>query len=299
MKPTLLLLFVILLMFTSSINAQEEQLKTAKRVSISDIFIQTGTTAFPGRSIFGSLTDFRMLAPQSVLLNSDFSDYSSSSLYESTQAHSMMMGLKFRVKEDPSKESNSQLRIGLSYFSGTTRGFFYKDSERKTFDTLVSNQTGQVYYIDSITSESTSMDYSSEQLRFEGSLLFSTDQAARWSFFTGIGFSAGISINTQTDVNKLITTYQEINGKTYYNGENLNSSSERDNEQFRNKGNFGASAYIPIGIDFRIGKKGELCKRTHLFYELRPNINITSIPELRTYANTNIQHGIGLKFTMI
>ncbi len=299
MKPTLLLLFVILLMFTSSINAQEEKQKTAKSISISDLFIQTGTTAFSGRSIFGSLTDFKMLAPQSVLLNSDFSDYSSSSLYESSQAHSIMLGLKFRDKEDPSKESNSQLRIGLSYFSGTTRGSFYKDSERKTFDTLVSNQTGQVYYIDSITSESTSLDYSTEQLRFEGSLLFSTDQAARWSFFTGIGFSAGLSINAQTDVNKFITAYKEINGKTYYTGENLYSDVTRDNEVFRNKSNFGASAYIPIGIDFRIGKNGGLCKRTHLFYEIRPNINITTIPELRTYASTNIQHGIGLKFSLI
>jgi len=299
MKPTILIVFLTQLMFTSPINAQEEKQKTAKRVSISDIFIQTGKTAFSGRSISGSLTHFKMLAPQSVLLNNDFSDYSSSNLYKSSQTHSMMLGLKFRDKEDPSKESNSQLRLGLSYFSGTTGGSFHKGSERKTFDTLVSNQTGQVYYIDSITSESTSMAYSSEQLRFEGSLLFSTDQAARWSFFTGIGFSAGLSINSQTDVNKTIITYQEINGKTYYNGENLNSSSEWDNEKFRNKSNFGASAYIPIGIDFRIGKKGELCKRTHLFYEIRPNINITSIPELRTYSNTNIQHGIGLKFTVI
>ena len=52
-------------------------------------------------------------------------------------------------------------------------------------------------------------------------------------------------------------------------------------------------------VYMRIGKKGELCKRTHLFYELRPNISITSIPELRTYASTNIQHGIGLKFSLI
>lgn len=299
MKPTILLLFLTQLMFTSSINAQEKKQKTATSISISDLFIQTGAPVFSGYPIFGSLTDFKMLAPQSVLLNHDFADYSASRLFENSQAHSMMLGLKFRDKEDPSKNSNSQLRIGLSYFSSTTSGAFHKDSERNTFDTLASNQTGQVYYIDSITSESTYMDYSSEQLRFDGSLLFSTDQTARWSFFTGIGFSAGLSINTQTDVNKLTTTHQEINDKTYYNGENLNSSTEWDKESFRNKGNFGASAYIPIGIDFRIGKKGELCKRTHLFYELRPNINITSIPELRTYASTNIQHGIGLKFSMI
>jgi len=50
-----------------------------------------------------------------------------------------------------------------------------------------------------------------------------------------------------------------------------------------------------LGIDFRIGKKREFWKRTHLFYELRPGINVTSIPELRPITNASVQHGIGLR----
>ena len=46
-----------------------------------------------------------------------------------------------------------------------------------------------------------------------------------------------------------------------------------------------------------LGKKKEFWKRTHLFYELRPGINITSIPELGTITNSSNQHGLGLRVT--
>ena len=66
-------------------------------------------------------------------------------------------------------------------------------------------------------------------------------------------------------------------------------------EYYKNKNNFGFSAYIPMGIDFRIGRKRKFWKQIHLFLELRPGINGTSIPELRTIVNSSMQYGFGLK----
>jgi len=300
MEKSKLLLAVLLLTGLSPVFAQEEQPKTVKRISISDIYIQTGF--FLERSTSGTLTDFKTLAPQSVLLNSDFTGYSSSnglSLTGNTM-FSVMLGIQFSDKQKTTYKANPLLRLGVCYLSGTTLTDNLFKEDRQTYDTLTSAQTGQTVYIDSVTTKSSGMNYSSEQLRFDVSLIFRTNPEARWSLYTGIGITAGLSFNANTDIyySKYDRTEtRNPNGNSSsssyssYFGSNNNSQTER----FRNKNNFGLSTNIPMGVDFRIGKKREFWKRTHLFYELRPGINITSIPELRTIANASLQHGLGLK----
>lgn len=141
------------------------------------------------------------------------------------------------------------------------------------------------------------MNYTSEQLRFDGSLIFRTDAQARWSLYTSIGITAGMSINAQTDIfyDKMERTEMNYPNGNNYSSYSYSGSYNYETEKYRNKNNFGLSTYIPMGIDFRIGKKREFWKWTHLFYELRPGINMTSIPELRTITNASIQHGLGLK----
>lgn len=295
MKTKLILLTVLTLPLT--IFGQQEQAMTVNKISINEIYIQTGF--FSERNTNGSLTDFKSLAPQSILLNSDFTGYSLSNGFSlsSNTMFSVMLGLQFSDKQKTTYKSNPLLRLGISYFSGTTlTGGLYKE-DRKPYDTLTSTQTGQTAYVDSVNSRHYNMNYSSEQLRFDGSLIFRTNPEARWSIFTGIGITAGLSINANTDI------YYSNSGRTetrYPNGNTSSSygNSSSDNyktEKFRNKNNFGASTYIPMGIDFRMGKKREFWKHTHLFYELRPGINITSIPELRTITNASVQHGLGLR----
>ncbi|MGB0807307.1 MAG: hypothetical protein ACPGRC_11500 [Salibacteraceae bacterium] len=55
------------------------------------------------------------------------------------------------------------------------------------------------------------------------------------------------------------------------------------------------SAYIPLGLDFRIANKSEFWQRVHLFYEMRPSLEMISIPELSTYTTVAWQHGFGIK----
>jgi hypothetical protein len=69
-------------------------------------------------------------------------------------------------------------------------------------------------------------------------------------------------------------------------------------EEFPNKNNFGFSAYIPLGINLRLGNKIEFWKKVNLFYEIRPNINITYVPELRTVTNAFLQVGCGFRITL-
>lgn len=288
------LIVISFLIGTSFVYGQDENSKTTKRISIQDISIQTGLVS--NRNTIGTLTDFKELAPQSVLLNNDLTAYSSGGFFTSTSTpiSSILFGIQFSDKQRKVYKTNPKLRIGLSYFSGTSlTGSLYKN-ERKRYDTLTSNQTGQVTYIDSTTDHYYNMNYTSEQLRFDGSLIFRTNPQNRWSLYTGLGFTAGISFNAQTEIsydkiNKTEVVYATNTPSQYYGANNFKS------ERYRSKNNFGFLTYLPMGIDFRIGNKREFWKQIHLFYELRPLVNVTSIPELRSITNIGIQNQIGLR----
>jgi hypothetical protein len=299
MKTFHILSTLLLSTIALTASGQELQSKAIKKISINDVYIQTGT--FSENNNNGTLADFKTLAPQSALLQNDLTDFYQSSGFSTTTNNmfSIMLGLQFSNKERTSYKKNPLLRLGISYFSGTSiTSDFYKE-ERFPYDTLTSSQTGQTIYIDSITTKSYSMNYSSEQLRLEASLIFRTNPEARWSLFAGIGVNAGLSINANTAIyyNRYESSDNRfINGNTSspYGYSNTDNSKT---ENIKNKSNFGLSTYIPMGVNLRLGKKNEFWKRTHLFYELRPGINITSIPELRTVTNSSIQHGLGIHVT--
>lgn len=298
MRSTNILAAITMLTLSYSVFGQE-QTKMIKKISIHDIYIQTGLMSEQYTN--GTISDFKILAPQSVLLNNDMTNFSQSSgngLVSNT-TFSVMVGLKFSNKEKTTYKANPLLRLGFSYFSGKSFSGGLSQEVRKAYDTITSSQTGEIAYVDSINTQNYRMNYTSNQLRFDGSVIFRTNPEARWSLFTGIGITAGFSINARTDINyssygRKETTYADgttsssaANGYSYSNNSNF--------ETFRNKSNFGLSTYIPMGVDFRIGKKREFWQRTHLFYELRPGINMTSIPGLQTFTNATIQQGIGLK----
>ena len=151
MKTTNILSVVVLLTVYSSVFGQEQQPKTVKRISIHDFYIQTGIMLL-GHNTNGTLTDFKTLAPQSVLLNNNLMDYSQSGGFGLTGniMFSAMLGLQFSDKQKTTYKANPLLRLGISYFSGASlTGSLYKD-ERKPYDTLISTQTGQTVYRDSI-----------------------------------------------------------------------------------------------------------------------------------------------------
>ena len=298
MKLSSILPAILLVTVSFSLFGQEEQTKTFKRISIHDFYIQPFVFSEP--YINGSISDFESLAPQSVLLNNDFGDFSSSYNgfgMSSNTAFSILLGIQFSDKAKTVYKANPLLRLGVCYFSGTSLTVGSYKEEHIAYDTLTSVQTGQIIYIDSVISTGFGMDYSWQQLRFDGSMIFRTDPQARWSLYAGIGITAGVSINAETYISHSISGRTE----TRYPNGNTNSSYDYNGsysdkaEVFRNKTNYGFSAYIPMGVDFRTGKKIPFWKLVHVFYELRPSINMTSIPELRTITNASIQHGVGLR----
>ena len=282
-------------------NAQES--KKLKRINVNEFYLFTGSSNVWSNN--GTLEDFKALAPQSTLLNSDFSKFNTGSgqHYSNIAMFSTMIGIQFRDKEKKQYRSNPQLRAGISYFNNASMSRWMSTDERIPIDTLVSAKTNQTAYIDSVHSEKYGMRYSSQQLSLDLSLIFRTNPEARWSLYAGIGIIAGISINSNTDIyysnSYSIDSYFETGNAPFgyrnSHSEYNHSRSEYISESFQNKNNTIFGAYLPLGVDFRIGNKKDFWKRIHLFYEARPSINMTTIPELRTYTNASIFHGLGVK----
>ncbi len=273
-----------------------------KRILISDVNIQSNLTTQAG--IPGSLQDFKGLAPTSALLNSNFSGFTNygSHVFSSSNGLNISLGLALKNKQKMDYKSKPLLRLGVGYFNQGDFFNYYTKTTSSPYDTLTSTSSGQSIYLDSIHNETYSMNYKSQQLRFDASLIFRTNKDARWSLFGGIGFNAGLSINANTNISHSIS-----DNATIVNPSASASISPIGNsagtftvitETFRNKANMSMSTYIPMGVDFRIGKKREFWKRLHLYYELRAALSITSIPEIRTFTNFTVQQGFGLRITL-
>lgn len=293
-------LLLLSLISTSLISFGQETLETpVKRIKISDFILYSGLSF--ERTNLGSFNDFRKLAPESELLQNDMSiiNQNQGYSYVGNGNFSVLLGLQFSDKNRKAYRPNPLLRIGLTYSSGSRISSFNYGEDRNPFDTLTSSKTGNETYIDSVYTERYSMNYNSEQILVNASLIFRTDPDARWSLFSGIGFTAGVSINSSTGIHYHSEDWKE---EIHNNNQFTANAQPRDIniiedkfETFENKTNYGFSAYIPIGVDFRIGNKREFWKKTHLFYEVQPSLNVYTIPELGTFNNVSFRHGLGVR----
>lgn len=295
MKKTFACL-VVLVSFLSMV-AQPIKPQPMKRMRVNHFYLQS--SLFSALSATGSLNDFRVLAPESQLLTNDFANFSQngSSTYGFNSGLTVLMGIQFSDKEKTRYKPNPMLRLGVSFFSDSQLGSSFSNNIRTPFDTLLSAQTGDMYLVDSIQSNYYNMNYWSQQLRFDGSFIFRTNPEARLSLFTGIGVTAGLSIMAMTDVysSTVFRIETELQDGSASSIQTDNENNTYATESFRNATNFGASAYVPMGIDFRLGKKNEFLKRIFLNYEFRPGVNVTSIPELGAYTNVLTQHNFGIR----
>jgi hypothetical protein len=289
MKQFILAGYMLLSMFPTF--AQESSRLPLFR--ISDVQILTGSSSDKG--INGSIGDFRKLAPGSLLLNTNLNDfrYSFDDGY-AEGALTLLAGFQIRNKEGSAYRKAPMLRVGINYFSSNLMSESYSRQFRQRVDTLTSNQTGAEYYVDSVANHYLGMDYSSEHVRLDVSLLFHSNPAGRWSFFAGAGINAGMSFNAQTNV--YYSEYGSVDGDlNTYNYSNTNNLFKA--EKYANKLGFSGSFYLPLGVDFRIARKNDFFSKTHLFYEMRPSLNMYVIPELGSYFNTGNGHNLGFRYS--
>lgn len=298
MKKIKIVFFAIACMTITRAFSQDDnkvpENKPAKcPMQITDAGFSLG--GFFQKSPVGSFTDFQLLNPQSVLLSGNMEGYTVSNGFGNIGGPVFDAGIGFamRDKENTNSVSNTQLRIGIS-FLGLNMSNYLSKTDRVPYDTLTSSQTGQTIYSDSVTYHSYSMNYTSQQVRFDISVIYRTNPAARWSVYGGLGFEAGQSVTAYSDIN-----YNESSSIIPSNGLSAVYNADKSRtERIINKNNYGYAAYLPLGIDFRVGTKREFFKQLHLFYEARPFINYNNIPELGTTGGLGVKIRFGLRVTI-
>jgi hypothetical protein len=295
----------ILFVLTSiSLNFSSQAQEGSKKMRISEFHLQNGMGINSTQNL--TLSDFQNLAPNSILLQNDLSGFNSNAygmyngyysygpgifarnrMLNTSSYQSLQLGITF--KDNP----NPIWRIGISHGSTSTLSSGYSKDFVTRFDTLTSSQTGEEFYVDSVRTKNYFMQYNAEQLHLETSLIYRTNPEARWSLYAGIGASFGFSYNAETNIN--YNSYRYISGVS--SSTTSSSDDESESESFTNKSNFSTSLFLPMGINFRMGKNKEFWKRLHMYYEMKPAINITSIPELKTYTSVIMTGVLGLKVT--
>jgi len=279
-------------------QAQTATDSVKKRIRISEASLLQTIIIQP--DAIATLEDFRKIAAGSEILQQDFRDYSRSRgiSLDIQSSFSAKIGLSFSDRNKKPYKSHPLLRAGVTYRKMTNLSMGLDRSTARRWDTLTSSQGAPPMYVDSMTEYHVGMHYQSEELRADISLLFRTNPEARWSLYGGIGFTAGSSFNAYVTVN------EEIHNTLKLTSENGSSPAysnftdrEHRSEQIRTANGMGYSVNIPVGIDFRLGKKRIFWRRLHAYYEAKPYFNSYTVAGLRTISNVGFENGIGARIS--
>ncbi len=285
-------MLVAAILFPTGIWAQNQ----VKKIKTSSLSIMPFGSIGTGQS--STLDDFKTLAPNSTLIPDDLSNFNTHSYNSSSGGvgTALLLSFKFRDATGTAYKPNPELRLGISYnYNQSLHLNAYKE-ERFAHDTLISVKTGQRTAVDSVSYVGYNMDYATQFVRLDASLIYRTNPEARWNFFAGVGATFGVSISSETQIYENRHFYiqpTENESSIYFNESGYNG--DHENETTRNESSLAYSAYVPLGLDFRIADKSEFWQRVHLFYEMRPTIDFLAIPELNTYTSVAWQHGFGVK----
>ncbi|MGC9332319.1 MAG: hypothetical protein ACP5DZ_10665 [Bacteroidales bacterium] len=271
------------------------------RFHVSNFSVSAGV--YPEKLTRATLVGFEKLAPNSALISDIYAlpDYNNVNNYffNNDVTRALVFNLGFDFPDYGKKHvAKPRLNLGLSYHKSMLKSLNIRHESSEPYDTLSSETTDNVVYLDSVTQHRYDMYYYSEQIRLDANFIYRSDPAKRFSFYVGAGISAGFSINAYSTIsyerNKFVSSSSESGSYVYTY--QYHEPVVQKNERFTHKMNIGCMAYIPLGLDFRIGNKKSLWTELHLFIELRPGVNLVYIPELTTYTYGIFQRNFGVKY---
>ncbi len=298
MKTKAFFLFGLLSFISFALSAQQSKVPAFKIQDFSVLPSGQMYNATPA-----TILDFTDLTPGSAILARDYSgfEYSEYGTTNGAGGFEVMLGLGLRNQEKTGYRQNSQLRVGLGYSSLSSLNASYYQNERKPYDTLVSSQTGNSVFVDSVINRNLNMQYNTDNLRLDVSMIFRTAGTSRWSLYGGVGVRANYSFNGYTSVNYYVqrgTEQERQDYKGYYGYGADYEMGENENEIFKsNASSFGGAVYVPLGADVRFGKTSEFWRKIHLFGELRPGIDFSNIPDYGSVTQGFLQFGVGVRVT--
>lgn len=285
-----LITICVVLVSTSGCFGQE---KYSQGFRLADIYFLAG--GGPIWSDVGTINDFKLLSPNSEILNQDLTDFDVNGNFGSTSATLIAAGVGFylpKKSESPANKMRAVLRIDLTYRYMDVLSFGITRSDQTTIDSLVSFETGETFYVDSISTVTISGDLWTNVVYLGASVLFYTNPEARWSFFAGIGFGAGFGFHTASN-NAL---FERSSRSPFYQKRDDENSFGVTTEQFEQGSGFASEIYLPFGVDFKLGDH-KVWNRMHIAYQMRPAVSVTSIDALDTFIQPGLSHGVMMRYT--
>lgn len=271
---------MILLLLANSLVAQSQRDST-KRVYFSEFQLQPGFNGYQVNQITES--EFMQFTPNSELLMGDYSSFDQShSMQNTTNGYfSILLGLGFKATP------NQKFRIGVTSFSTESYSSRYYLAETNTYDTLTSSQTGEQTFIDTTNTTTLEMGQYAQNFTLNADYLFFLRTNKTISFYAGIGIAGGIAFNRNSTV-----TYSKWSD--YYDYEPQAENKDiTTQEEYLNSNYFVGSAYIPLGVRLKLGKKNEFWKHVSLAVEYKPLINFSTIVSSRTIVGFGNRFGVG------
>ncbi|MBI1306589.1 MAG: hypothetical protein GC181_08245 [Bacteroidetes bacterium] len=283
-------LFVVGLISISVFHASAQE----KSFPIRNVYVSSGGSFFLGYNY--TLDDYRSIVPQSSILKQDLSEFHmEDNLPGGAVNFSILAGIPIKSGNRPSRE----LRIGVNQQYSYSQGLLTV-SDKYRLDTLHSDRTNSMFYIDSVHGQNIDFNHASEILQLDVSYIFRSNGVKRWSWFAGGGLRAGSSLRNRLSIDRWENDRIDISGNDVY-GSNIwvfFNSKEIASETYNLKNFFALTAYIPLGVDFRIGNGAGLLHNTHLFVEGRPGLNVQLGTENGSRAFTNAGGQFGIRMSL-
>ena len=245
-----------------------------------------------------SLEDWKKLASSSTFLKEDFSKFSQDKNYITDLKPFFNLNFYINTTQinNPNK-GGGWIKTGLSF--GQLNLFDYRLEKKiiTPFDTLSSTLNSLEIYVDSIQEDELRMHYTSSVVQAEIGYIFRTKEASRWGLYGGAGVGIGYTFNNYvslTKENKKYFEYRLSNGENFSDESRNHENQSLNFEEFRLKSSFIVSAFLPVGVTFRVGKKSAFLRKLTLSFEYQAGVQMRRIPELENFVNPYGLSQIGL-----
>jgi hypothetical protein len=276
-------------------SAQYEPDTTRANVRITDVLVRWG--GLGAQAYANTLGDWHALVPASALAARDISDHR---YVRSGPGVVLSFSGQVLLPLRPSARSSHGLFLaaGFSFFHHDHGSLTLEKVTRTPTDTLTSSQTGQVTYVDSVTTSRYEFNHQYDQLALDGALLYMKEYPRHWSLYAGAGVQLGVSLQGRAKLGRSVERAldPQLNGGP---DRNRNGRAPFDEEEeFRTKGGIFVAGYVPLGVCYRLGLKRPFWRAVNLCYELRPTLWTGGVPELGLGAQVGIASYFGLRIDL-
>jgi hypothetical protein len=254
------------------------------------------------------LGEMKQIAPGSVLLNKDYSDFNAEGYYMRVSNANTVFSAQVQFVPYSKKKKTrlwyTSFHIGFSYADVQFQGPSYVKEAHQRFDTLVAAD-GTNFYLDSVNKQYAQFSWAEKLIGIDIGQVFHTNDQHIFSFWTGYGIQLAMGFDTRFDGNFTEMKYNTIgssynpNTNTYttFSGDpGTYDSFKTETETIRTKSVFVPRIYFPLGMQIRFSRKPTFWNKLALTFEARMSLDIQPLPNSITITRTSVYETAGLKY---